>query len=246
MAVCFHHEFFLKEEAARRRTSALFSGKWSSYKQISRHLRNCEASRFHVVADREGQIRIFVISSSWIICCLSQDSLISKNILSMQLENIYRCWETKKKKNRYRFVYFTFKANGGLLLGVAFMSLGDLVSANLPVCRHKSAFAFSCSDLAEEQTGMWGIYLNLEHLDPEIKLKFCNKTLCFLFFRIAKLLWIKLCRFLDNFLGPQIQILKLLIFWQTIISGPRNILSFLYLFMSRLISPGFAKQRNIS
>ena len=70
-----------------------------------------------------------------------------------------------------------------MLLGVAFMSLGDLGSANLPVCRRKSAFAFSCSDLAEERTGMWGVYLNLEHLDPEIKLKFGNKTLCFLFFQ---------------------------------------------------------------
>lgn len=170
-AVCFHQELYPKEEAARRR-SALFAAKWSSYKQISRHLRNCAASRFHVVSDREGQIRLFVLSSPWIICCLSQDSLISKNIPSTQLENIYRCWETKKTKNRYHFVYITFKVNGGWILGVAFMSLGDLFSASLPVCRHKSALAFSCSDLAKEQAGMWGIYLNLEHLDPEIKLKF--------------------------------------------------------------------------
>lgn len=50
----------------------------------------------------------------------------------------------------------SLKVNRGSLLGVAFTSLGDLVSAPLPVCRHKSVLAFSCSDLAEEQAGVVG------------------------------------------------------------------------------------------
>lgn len=74
-----------------------------------------------------------------------------------------------------------------MLLGVAFMSLGDLVFANLPVCRHKSVRLLSAVQTWQRvETGMWGLF-ELGTFGSEIKLKFCNKTLCFSFFRIARL-----------------------------------------------------------
>jgi hypothetical protein len=57
--------------------------------------------------------------SQWIICCLPLDSLISKNILSTPLGNIYRRWETKEPKIRYHFVYSNLKIIPCLFLGVA-------------------------------------------------------------------------------------------------------------------------------
>lgn len=76
-----------------------------------------------------------------------------KNITLHAIRKYLSMLRNQERKNRYHFVYFTFKVNGGLLLGVAFMSLGDLVFANLPVCRHKSAFA-QLFRLGRGQTGM--------------------------------------------------------------------------------------------
>ena len=50
-------------------------------------------------------------------------------------------------------------------MGVAFTSLGGLVSASLPAYRHRAASAWGCSDLAIGSKQAVRIYLNLEHLD---------------------------------------------------------------------------------